>query len=70
MLDPLLEHAAKIAYRTVSTIFDDDGSEDGSPPSPPVRIRSPFDDQTALSISDDKWPVRCDSNPVWTTDSW
>lgn len=67
MLDPLLEHAAKIAYRTVSTIFDDEGSEDGSPP---VRIRSPFDEQTALSISDDKWPVKCDSNPVWTTDSW
>jgi hypothetical protein len=61
--DPLLAHAARIAYRTVSTIFDamDDTDED--------QLTGVTKMQ--LSISDDKWPVKKPTSgmPVWTTGS-
>jgi len=61
--DPLLDHAAKIAYRTISTIFDDESEDSLS------RVQS-TESLKSLSICDDKWPVKAVSNPVWTTDSW
>ena len=61
--DPLLDHAAKIAYRTISTIFDDESEDCLS------RVQS-TESLKSLSICDEKWPVKAVSNPVWTTDSW
>jgi len=62
--DPLLANAAKIAYRTVSTIFDamdDTSAEETS--------AEPRNTKMQLSISDDKWPVKKPTNgmPVWTS---
>lgn len=66
--DPLLAHAARIAYRTVSTIFDamDDTSVDETNSD---QSRMTAAAKMQLSISDDKWPVKKPTSgmPVWTT---
>ena len=59
--DPALEQAARVAYGSISHIFDDDNEE---------TTGNNVTHGRPIALADSKWPVKSDSNPIWTNEPW